>query len=33
MPRQLGLSERIIHYKIKNLGITPDWYRQRKNQK
>ncbi len=31
--RQLGLSERIIHYKIRNLGITPDWYRQRKNQK
>ena len=31
--RQLCLSERIIHYKIKNLGITPDWYRQRKNQK
>ena len=31
--RQLGLSERIIHYKIKNLRITPDWYRLRKNQK
>lgn len=28
--RQLGLSERIIHYKIGKLGITPEWYRSKK---
>lgn len=29
--RQLGLSERIIHYKIDKLGITPEWYRSKKD--
>ena len=29
--RQLGLSERIIHYKIGKLGISPKWYRQKKD--
>ena len=28
--RQLGLSERIIHYKIGKLGISPKGYRQKK---
>ncbi len=28
--RQLGLSERIIHYTIRKLGITPEWYRPKK---
>ena len=25
--RDLGISPRVIHYKIHNLGITPEWYR------
>lgn len=25
--KQLGLSSRVIHYKINKYGITPDWYR------
>ena len=29
--RQLGLSERIIHYKIDKQGITPEWYRPKKD--
>ncbi len=29
--RKLGLSERIIHYKIGKLGITPEWYRAKKD--
>ena len=29
--RKLGLSERIIHYKIEKLGITPEWYRAKKD--
>ena len=29
--RQLGLTERIIHYKIGKLGISPRWYRQKKD--
>lgn len=24
--RDLGLSPRVIHYKIGRLGITPEWY-------
>jgi len=28
--RQLGLSTRVIHYKINKYGITPDWYRPNK---
>ncbi|MDD4817817.1 MAG: sigma 54-interacting transcriptional regulator [Victivallaceae bacterium] len=27
--QQLGLSTRVIHYKIKKYGITPDWYRKK----
>ncbi len=26
--RDLGLSPRVIHYKIHNLGVTPEWYRK-----
>ena len=29
--RQLGLSERIIHYSIRKLGVTPEWYRPKKD--
>ena len=25
--KHLGLSSRVIHYKINKYGITPDWYR------
>lgn len=25
--RALGISNRVIHYKIQKLGITPEWYR------
>ncbi|MPM63109.1 Nitrogen fixation protein VnfA [bioreactor metagenome] len=25
--RDLGLSPRVIHYKVNRLGITPEWYR------
>lgn len=25
--RSLGISNRVIHYKIQKLGITPEWYR------
>ena len=28
--RKLGISQRIIHYKINKIGITPDWYKQEK---
>ncbi len=28
--RALGISNRIIHYKIQKLNITPDWYRNNK---
>ncbi len=30
--RDLGLSERIIHYKILKMGVTPEWYKQRRNE-
>jgi len=26
--RKLGISQRIIHYKINKIGITPEWYKQ-----
>lgn len=29
--RKLGLSPRVIHYKIRKLGITPEWYIQKKS--
>lgn len=29
--KQLGLSTRVIHYKINKYGITPDWYRPGRN--
>ncbi len=25
--RQLGVSQRILHYKIEKMGVTPDWYK------
>ena len=29
--RSLGLSPRVIHYKIGRLGITPEWYQQQEH--
>ena len=26
--RKLGISQRIMHYKIEKIGITPEWYKQ-----
>lgn len=31
--RKLGISQRIIHYKIKKIGITPEWYKQENGSK
>ena len=27
--RDLDLSPRVIHYKIRRLGITPEWYQDK----
>ena len=27
--RDLDLSPRVIHYKIRKLGITPEWYQDK----
>lgn len=31
--RDLGLSPRVIHYKINQHGVTPEWYKQRPSRR